>query len=157
MRPFRFKLKALQTLRQRQEHVALEHYAAALRDRQSARDALGQARDALERCWLEWHHTLEAGCTIEVARRSHASARLLSEHCSSARAVLTDAEQRVQTTLHAMLEARRQREIVDTLHDQHRTRHTRACLQAEAKELDEFALRRQPAALAWKATPPATP
>ena len=150
MKRFRFTLQALHTLRQRQENVALEHYGAALLHRQDALRLLQRAENDLAQTWLDLQQHLQAGCDAALALQARSLCAAVEERRTRAHQDLGQAELDVQRTFAAMIEARRQREIVDKLHDRQLRAHEHAAAVTEHKLLDELALRRLPAALDWR-------
>lgn len=144
MKAFHFSLEAVRTLRQRQENDALEQYARALMVRQQALTALEAIRERIQANWVEIRRLL-AGPWIG----SQAS-QLQDYHCALDRrqqecvAALRVAERGVQAASHAMLQARQQREIVDTYRDKQLASHQRLAVREEQKMIDEFSGRRNP-------------
>ncbi len=150
MKPFRFTLHALLTLRQRQEHAALEHYARALLDQQQARTQLDRVEQQLNRAWNELQSQLDRGCDAAVILQSRNHGAAIERRRFEAQNALDQAVLQVQRALVDTLNARRQREAVDTLREKQRFAHERECLRLEHKVLDEFASRRTSPVLAWR-------
>lgn len=147
MKRFRFTLQALWTLRQRQENEALEAHGRALQKRQAAQHAVEQADRDLVQASDELRRRLETGCEAAAALQFRGLCTAIQERRSRCREGLTRAEAEVQRTFTAMLEARRQREVVDKLHEHQQAQYAREVAVAETKLLDEMALRRTSAAL----------
>jgi flagellar export protein FliJ len=142
MKAFRFTLEAVRTLRQRQEQEALENYARALLTRQQILNLLAEIDQRISRDFTQMRQLLAGRCTAAQAAQAqsfHASLQKKRDECVSA---LGQSERRVNAASHAMLAARRQREMVDVYREKQQTVHERLLLREEQKILDEFAIRR---------------
>jgi flagellar export protein FliJ len=150
MKPFRFTLQALLLLRQRQERAATERYAAALLTRRKAGEALSAVEDEMSRASAEFAARAEAGApAADLAKRQEHFRALETRHARAAQA-LEAAERAVTPALQQMLEARRQREVVEECREKQRERHQREIQRLDDKLQDEFALRRVATVLAWR-------
>ncbi|MBX3743667.1 MAG: flagellar FliJ family protein [Verrucomicrobiae bacterium] len=154
MKPFRFTLQAVLTVRQRQEREALERYAAALMARRKAGEALESAEEELVRGADVLRTRLAAAVPAGDAARHQDHLRELDVRRAQAVEVLRTADRGVASALQAMLEARRQREVVEQCRDKQRQRHQRDQWAAEAKLIDELALRRTALARTLHGTDP---
>ena len=150
MKPFHFTLEAVGTVRQRQEQKAMEHYAQSLIARRRAVDRLEAVERELNGCWQDWRRRLAGGCAAGEAAQAHAYQRSLAQRREECALALETAEQQVNATLHGMLLARQQREIVDKCFDKQKARHRREQARGEQKFLDDLAGRRGNSILAWK-------
>ena len=150
MKPFRFTLEAVSTLRRRQEQKILEKYAQTLNVRQQAADRLAGVEHELSKCWQEWRLKLAGGYTAAEAVQAHAYQRLLAQRREECALALETAQRRVNASLQAMLLARRRREIVDKCFDKQKTRYQREQARGEQKLLDDLAGRRSNSIFAWK-------
>jgi flagellar FliJ protein len=150
MKAFRFTLQALGTLRQRQEQKAQEQYAQTLAVRRDAAARLKAAEQELSASWEEWRLRLAGGCAAAEAAQAQVFQRLLSQRVDECVIALENAERRVNTALQAMLEARRQREIVDKCFERQKAVYQREVARSEQKFLDDLAGRRGNSILAWK-------
>jgi flagellar export protein FliJ len=142
MKAFRFSLEAVRTLRQRQEHEALENYARALLVRQQALDALEAIDQRIRSHFAQMRQLLAGGCTADRAAQAlnyHCTLELKREEGSVA---LGQAERRLQAASQIMLAARQQREMVEVYRKKQHAVHQRLELREEQKILDEFAIRR---------------
>ncbi len=142
MKAFRFTLLALQTLRERAEQQAEEQYARAVRSRDLALRQREEARRQLEAAWAFGRTQLDAGIVQAQWARvqdycQQAAARLRG--CDSA---LTSAQSAANQRLQHLLEARRDREVVDKYYQKQRRSFDRAQQRAEQKILDDLAGRR---------------
>lgn len=150
MKPFRFTLHAVLTLRQRQEHAALEHYARTLLDQQQARTQLDRVEQQLARARNELQSQLNRGAAAAAILHSRNHGAAIERRRQQAQDALAQAVLRVQRALADTLTAHRQREAVDTLREKQRFAYERECLRMEHKVLDEFAGRRRSPVLAWR-------
>jgi flagellar export protein FliJ len=142
MKPFRFTLEAVRTLRQQQEQKAMELYAAALLKHQQILARLDSIRQELDNGWRELAAKLAKGCAAAEAAQMHDYHRVLAKRRDETIVSLGAAERRVNAALQAMLAARRQREIVDKSCEHQKARHQREEFRAEQKFLDDLAGRR---------------
>jgi flagellar export protein FliJ len=150
MKTFRFSLQAVLTVRQREEHFALEQYAQALLTRQQALDHLAVEERELAAIRQDMRDLLQAGVAAGSILRSQVFCQSLASRRDLAAEALSNAERAVQSTLQSMLEARRRREVVESCRNKQRVRHTRQCHYQEDRHHDELASRRQPQILAWR-------
>jgi flagellar export protein FliJ len=149
MKPFRFTLEALGTLRRRQEQKAMELYAQTLLVRSQALNALDKAGRELNAFWEDLRGQLSRGCAAEEVARAHDYQRSLVQRRQECAAALETAERRVNAALQGMLQARQQREIVDKCFEKQKTAHQREQARGEQKFLDDLAGRRG-SLFAWK-------
>ena len=152
MKPFRFTLEAVATVRKRFEGQALESYAQALMFRQQALTRLETVQRGLNAAWDHLRRELATGCPAAEMTRLRRHSQELDEERKRREAVLQKAEIAVNQTLHLMLKARQQREVVDKLRGQHRARHERDTAREMQKFLDELTTQRTLPALAWRTT-----
>lgn len=150
MKKFRFTLQALLTVRQRQEHLAMERYAATLVQRQRASECLARATQEVTEASQTWQARVTGGLMASelVHRADHM--RTLEFKRNQASAALLTAEKAVDPALNAMLEARRQREVVEQCEQQQRQRHQREIARQDGKVQDELAQRRVAPSLVWR-------
>jgi len=152
MKPFRFTLEAVRTVRQRQENSALEQYAHALALRQQVLARLEAVQQELGDCWHQLRAQMAGGCQASAATQAHDYQRSLVQRREECRLAVGTAERRVNAALQTMLATRRQRELVDKFFEQQRSRHQRDQARAEQKMLDDLAVRRNGSLLAWNPT-----
>lgn len=150
MKPFRFTLEALGTVRQRHEQKAMEHYAHMLVLRQKAENTLDKAERDLNSSWEDLRRQLARGCTAEEAAQAHVYQRSLIQRRTECATALEAADRRVNSALQGMLQARQQREIVDKCCDRQKAKHQRETARGEQKFLDDLAGRRRSSIFAWK-------
>jgi flagellar export protein FliJ len=142
MKAFRFNLEAVRTLRQRQEHEALENYIRALLARQQALNRLEDIDQRIGYDFAQMRLLLAGGCTAAQAAQAqnyHSSLQKKRDDCAVA---LGQAERQLNDASQAMLATRQQREMVDVYREKQHALHQRLELREEQKIMDEFAIRR---------------
>lgn len=152
MKPFRFSLEAVATTRRRLEQVALENYAQALLQRQSALTQLEAAQRELDAAWLRLRQTLTSGSAAAKVKQLRDQSRLLEEARSQREELLTQAERGVSQALQQMLGARQQREAVEKFRGRQRASYDRDVQRDTQKFLDELATQRSAPTLDWRNT-----
>jgi flagellar export protein FliJ len=150
MKRFRFTLQAILTLRQREEHQALERYAAALLSRRQAAEKLALLEDEMSHAAAALRVRLSEGSVAVELAHLQSHYETLERRHDQAREALAAAERLIRPAHEEMLEARRQREVVEGCQEKQRQRHDRELLRDEAKVHDELALRRFAPALVWR-------
>ncbi len=152
MKPFRFKLQAVHTLRVRQERDTMQKYAEALLQRKLAMEKVNAIGREIAAAWTELRTELAEGCAAARILRMQAFCTSLEVRRTEANVVLQGAERAVNQAMQRMLAARQQREVVDKYQEGERSRYDRELQRLEQKELDELALRCLPLASAGGAT-----
>lgn len=142
MKSFRFSLQAVLTLRQRQERFALEAYAAALLVCHQAVSRMKAVELELSTSWSDLRCKQDAGCSAAVMSQASEYSRTLSRRRDEAGVALMAAERGMNVSLKSLLEARKQREIVDACHDKQKLAHQREQVRQENRLLDDLAGRR---------------
>jgi flagellar protein FliJ len=141
MKRFRFTLQALQTVRQRQEQVALEQYSVAMQARLQAEAAFLAARSERDFAWEQHRKRLELGATAAQLAQLQAYCQAAELRCQESEVRLRAAEDEVHQKWQQFAEARKQREVVDKVEERQRRRYQRECAREEQKMLDELGLR----------------
>ncbi len=142
MKPFKFTLQALYTLRQRSENDALKVYAASLVNRARAAESVRAAEGELSAAQAAWQQQARAGCpAAEMAQHASHCQRLATQR-DQRLALLGTAERKVNAALQDMLSARQRREAVEQLLDKQRRAYKAELARAEQRFLDELAQRR---------------
>lgn len=152
MKPFRFTLEAVATVRKRVEGNALESYAQALLFRRRAMMDLEAVQKDLEAAWASLRKALTGGCAAARMAQLREHSQMLETRRETRQTALQQAERAVSQTLQQMLAARQQRKAVDSYRGQQRGRYDRALARETQKFLDELATQRAAPALAWKTT-----
>ena len=142
MKPFRFTLQALRTLRLRNEREAMEAYARALLERVRAAEQLQATEQALALGQWEWQQRVASGCTAAEMVHHQYHCRELAAQCCRCLALTQAAERRADTALQSMMLARQEREVVDKFFERQRAVFDRELTRSEQKFLDELAHRR---------------
>lgn len=152
MKPFRFALEAVATVRKRIEGEALEAYAQALLFRQQALRQFEASQREQNAVWDELRRELAMGCPAAKLARLRGHAQGLEQECKRRHTALQQAERAVNAGLQRMLAARQQREVVEKLRGHQRAHHDRDVAHETQKFLDELATQRATPALAWRTT-----
>jgi flagellar export protein FliJ len=145
MKRFHFKLQAVLTLRQRAEQVALEKYARAIQHRQACASTLGEAEMELSDARRQWLNALADGITAVRAAQMLGFCHLLEERKRQCEQTLNLADIELNRSSQAMLQARQQREAVETLMARQRERYDHRVIEEERKMIDDLINRRPPA------------
>ncbi len=149
MKPFKFTLQPLKTLRQRQEQRALEAYARALLERTRAAEEVRAADCMVAQARAAWRQLSDGGCAaIELARQS-AHCRELAERRKDRQSALEAAERLANSRLQDVLRARQQLQTVEKFLKRRRADYDRAAAREDQKFLDELAQRRAEFSLAF--------
>jgi flagellar export protein FliJ len=149
MKPFRFSLEAVATTRRRLEQVALENYAQALLQRQSALAKLESTQHQLDAAWLRLRQSLTAGTAAAKVKQLRDQSRWLEEERTQREEVLAQAERGVSQALQQMLAARQQREAVEKFRGRQRASYDRDVQRDTQKFLDELAIQRTASVREW--------
>jgi flagellar export protein FliJ len=150
MKPFRFTLEALSTLRRLEEQKAMDQYAQCLIGRRQAVEALESAERDLKASSQDLRGKLLTGCTAAAAEQGNVYQQFLVQRRGQCAVALETAERRVSAALEAMLHSRKQREIVDKFFDKQKASYVREQGRLEQKFMDDLAGRRRSSVLAWK-------
>lgn len=142
MRRFRSTLQALLTVRQRQERLAMERYSGALQARQRAVDALSTVDRESAAAAAAMRGRLAGGMPASELLHDQNHYRSVEARRAMAQQAVANADKAIAPALQGMLNARRQREVVEECMDRQRERHVRDQATQERKLLDELALRR---------------
>lgn len=138
MKPFKFTLEAVRTLRTRQEKNALEQYGKAVQAREQAVSLLWKVRQELEQTFRERLNLAEGASAADLAQLERWTGEVAAREQDCLQHVQL-AAMRVEDAWQDLLKARQEREIVDKYLDRQRERHDRALEREEQKLLDELA------------------
>jgi flagellar export protein FliJ len=141
MKPFRYKLTAVQRVRDRREHEATEQYAQALAQRENAFRNVEVAERELATGQFECSRLLGDGATAGDLRRQQLGCAWLQERRDQVAVLLEQAEVRVNQALGVMITARRESEAVKKHHDKARESHQREQQREDQRTLDDLPLR----------------
>ena len=141
MKPFRYRLTAVQRVRDRREHEATEQYARALAVRANAQQTVERAERELATAQLECSNLLGNGAPAGDVRQRQSFCTVLQEARDEAARQLEQAEILLNQALGAMLTARREAEAVRKHHEKARTGYQQEQQREEQKVLDDLPLR----------------
>jgi flagellar export protein FliJ len=148
MKPFKFSLQALLTLREQQEQKALLAYGKALLERDQAMNKLRAAQKELEEGWAQLQEKLLSHAPAATLTR-------LQDYCQAVQTRQQECEQLAQASrnkadqcLVKLLAARQARDVLDRFCGQQKARYQRQRRRQEQKALDELSRRRNALALA---------
>jgi flagellar export protein FliJ len=152
MKPFRFTLKAVQTVRANTERKALEAFALAQAEveRIAARKrTIDGEIDVLLAARVD---VLKRPASADDIQRMQQGVRALRFQQQQCAAEMQNAKTIVDLKSRALLDARQKREVVDKIHDKQRAKHHAHMAQIEQKTLDDFAVMQAAgrAALKWR-------
>jgi flagellar export protein FliJ len=139
MKPFRFRLESVRSLRELDEQKRREKLAQAAHALREAEDALGQARTAAEALAIAL-----ASQSEKAFRAIDKTAALASLSCAEAEikrreATREEAVGAKKTAYVAWVEAHQALEVIERLAERQKRHHQQEALRAEQAELDEFA------------------
>jgi flagellar protein FliJ len=140
MKPFRFSLQPILSLKEQAEQTARERYAATLRACEDAAARVQQASVELTGCWAGLCDKLAAGVSSDDLLRARAWCNVLELRVKERAAALESARHAVDAMWQELMSATREREGLDRLQDRRRVAHDRKAQAAEQKALDELAL-----------------
>jgi len=142
MKPFRFTLEALITLRQRQEVAALELYAKSLRVSHDLKKQLESVQEEQLATWGESRRrALRQGAASDWVHLNGYN-RLLEERKSECAGRLKDSEREAQAALQKVIKARQAREVVEACRDKQKHLYEQNLLREERKLIDDLSSRR---------------
>ncbi len=146
MKPFRFRLQSLLSLREREERKALEAFAASLREAELAESRLRATQARINDHWNAAAETLRAGCAPAELQSWQSFGQILVREESRCRAAAVAASESASQARRGLMAARQRREVVESLKTRHRETHERESLHEEQTLLDDIAQRsRKPA------------
>ncbi|MGH7971750.1 MAG: flagellar export protein FliJ, partial [Limisphaerales bacterium] len=140
MKPFRFSLQPLRSIREHKEQAARAAYANCLRACEEAAARMQAASAELTASWTKLSGELAAGTTGIALLRARAWCNVLELRVKERAASLEEARHAIDSAWHDLLLATREREAIDRLHDKRLEAHNRLAAREEQKTLDELAL-----------------
>ena len=144
MKPFRFTLQSVRVLRERKEQVAQQNYADKLRRHERAVAGLQRANDELAASWEALCHELSQGSAAAELRRARSWCGALETRQKEFAVELQQAAYALEAASRELMNAARDRQALDRLHDKHRATYNRESQREEQKLLDEMGLRTNP-------------
>jgi len=153
MKPFRFSLQSLRTLREQQERKAQQAFAEAMRTCEERAVQLQIASDELAAGWSAFCKDLSTGVPASKLVRTRGWCDVLELRQRERAAALQEARRTMSAALRAMMQATQAREALDLHHDKCRRAHDREAQREDQKMLDEFGVARAFAARAARNSP----
>jgi flagellar export protein FliJ len=148
MKPFRFPLQSLRTLREQKERKAQQAFAEAMRACEECAVQLQTASDELAAGWSAFCKDLSTGVTANKLVRTRGWCDVLEARQRDRAAALQEARRTMSTAMREMMLATQAREAIDLHHSKSRQAHDRDVQRAEQKILDEIGVTRAFAARA---------
>lgn len=157
MKPFRFQLQPILSLKEQAEQTARERYAATLRACEAAAARVQQASIELTLCWTDLCQKLAGGVASGELLRARAWCNVLELRVKERAATLEQARHAVDAVWQELMRATRERESLDRLQQRRRVAYNHAVQATEQKQLDELALQilQSPASIRALANTPA--
>ncbi|MEO8427912.1 MAG: flagellar FliJ family protein [Verrucomicrobiota bacterium] len=142
MKPFRFSLQAVRTLRQRQEQMALERFSAAVQIREKSVDRLNSVTQQLNAGWSELKARLPQGATAFQIAQIRAYCDSVTARKKECEVYVNAAHRAVNVAWKNLLSAKQQLEVVVKYYENQKRRFGRELDREEQKTLDDMANRR---------------
>jgi flagellar FliJ protein len=138
MKRFQFKLQAVLTLRQRAEHVALEDYSRAIRNRMTAAERFEESTNELSETRRLWLKSLSDGCPAVHAAQAQRFCHLLEAINRKCEQLLHQADLELNLASQRMLAARQQREAVEKFLERQRRKHQRDVAEEDRRLIEDI-------------------
>lgn len=138
MKPFKCSLQALLTLREREEHIALQEYSKTLRQVEETRHKLEMIQQELEGANARLHQKfLGASPAVQLAQLQEfcASVEKRRRECEYAVKV---AQNRSQQAFTKLVAARQAKAVVTKYHDNQKKKYVQECNKQEQKAIDDL-------------------
>lgn len=145
MKPFKFTLQAVLTLRERAEQQALHEYSKALRALDVARRRVETAQEELAAVWRQLQEALDRPCRADELRRLQDFCDAVVQRKKDLDIALALARNRADRAFAKYLVAHQARALVEQHFENQKSRHDRERRKHEQKLLDDLA-RRTPVA-----------
>ncbi|HWQ92805.1 MAG TPA: flagellar export protein FliJ [Clostridia bacterium] len=140
MKPFRFPLQPLRSLREHKEESVRERYAHTLRVSEEAAARAHAAAVELTACWTSLGQQLSTGVNSAELKHARAWCTQLETCLKERTASLQQARQAVNKVFQELVVATRERETLDRFYDKRRGAHDRESQRQDQKMLDEMAI-----------------
>lgn len=150
MKPFRFSLQAVLTIRVNQERKALESFAQAQRALEAAETRFRAIRNDIDELHGARRDVLRKMAVSESLQQMQHGLRALQERIIGAQADVQKERAVVADRSRTLLEARKRREVVEKLYHKRRATHAIQAVRAEQRVLDDFATLKGVGGLAMK-------
>lgn len=142
MKPFRFSLQPIRTLREQKEQKAQQTFGNAMRECDEAAFQLQTASDELVAAWNSFCREMSTGANASQITKSRAWCNVLELRQKERAEALQRAKRAMEAALKQMLLATRDREAIDKYRDKRRLAYDHEVQREEQKTLDELGLRR---------------
>ncbi|MBM3832094.1 MAG: flagellar export protein FliJ [Verrucomicrobia bacterium] len=139
MKPFRFPLQAVRTVRVSQEQKALEAFSRAQAQVEQIATRKRGILSEIEGVYNQRRERLSRVASSEEIQVMQQGLRALHEALRRCQVELQAAEAILADKSKALLEARQKREVIEKLHDKQRASHLAEASKAEQRTSDEFA------------------
>ncbi|MBI4659592.1 MAG: flagellar export protein FliJ [Verrucomicrobia bacterium] len=139
MKPFRFPLQAVLTLRLNQENKALEAFALAQAEVERNASQVRQLRQEIDETLACRRDVLKSAASSEDLQQIQHGLRTLQDALRRWQADLQKAQAVLDEKSQIMLKARQEREIVEKVYHRQLARHKVQAARLEQKALDEIA------------------
>lgn len=143
MKPFRFSLESLRTLRQQKERVAQQHYARALAAGEAAAARLADADRELAAAWERLVTELSDGAAAAQILGRRAWCATLETRRNERQSALNEARRAAEKAFQEMVVAVRDREALDRFCEKSRRAHALGVQREEQKMFDELAVQKR--------------
>ena len=150
MKPFRFPLVAILTLREEREQQAQRAYADRLRTVESIQQALHAARQELTHLASEQQSRLNRGAQAQDLRRLDRYRLVLNERLNRLERDLAAARLAAEQAWQALLKATQDRQALEQYRDKLLRLHAAALAREDQKLLDDLSARAPTLATAWR-------
>ena len=141
MKPFKFTLQAVRTVREREEQAALREYVAALRQLDEAKRAVEAADRQLTEGWDELRRALRGTASMPEVTRLQDYCDLVLQRKREREAVLHTARQKANRAFTRYLAAHQACAVVERCYETQKDRHHRDGVKHDQKQLDDIAQR----------------
>lgn len=153
MKPFKYSLQAVRTLREQQEQTALHDYGRSLRATEQAAEKLASAQQALEAVWAELKSRFAHHGTAEDLARLQAYSQTVEKRRAECERAVQIANQKVRESFVKLVAARQAAAVLDKHFANQKRHHQHEQRRHEQKILDDLAGRRN----LLRAAPPVRP
>ncbi|MDB6034173.1 MAG: Flagellar export protein FliJ [Verrucomicrobiales bacterium] len=138
MKPFKCSLQALLTLREREEHVALQEYGKALRQLEESRHKLELVQHELDSANARLHQRfLSSGPAGQLAQLQDFCAAVEKKR-RECEYILKVAQNKSQQAFTKLVAARQAKAVVTKYFENQKKRHQQECRKEEQKALDDL-------------------
>jgi flagellar export protein FliJ len=141
MKPFKFTLEAVRTVREREEQRALHDYVATLRALEEARRRVEVVDEEMGRAWGEFRQSILGSCSAAEIARIGDYCEMLARRKRDLEASVQAARVLANRAFTRYLAAHQACTVVEKCYENQRDRHHRDRRKHEQKTLDDLAQR----------------